>query len=159
MWKDMMRLELQWLQAQEREILPILQSFAEVARGEPTRAILTELFEAGPSRQGRLEVIFALAAWPKSDEAPKILEGWRQDGHDLVRCMECGDVADAAILSLIVKLSRTRTACYEVAYLLAKNSGMEEYANLIGPLWSEDRETDNRVSDVLASLIAQEAEA
>ena len=156
MWNEMLRYELQCCQAQEREILPIFHRFAEVAQGEPARAILQELCDAGPARQGRLEIVFALADWPELGEPPAMLEGWRRDGDALVKRMECGDASDAALLAMIVKLARTRTACYEVAYLLAKETGMTDYANLIGPLWTEDRETDNRVSDALSSLIARE---
>ncbi len=152
-WTDLFRIEVQSLHAHEEDIVLTLERIRSHADGAHTHEVLMQLIEAAPSRQGRLDVVVAIAGWEPGPRAAQAIVGWESDVDDLLDHHPKSVVIDAMILGLVLKITRLRTAGYEAAYLLAENLDAHHLSNLLRPLWIEDREGDERAASVLAALV------
>ena len=150
-----MSLELRRLHAQEEAAVTTLKEMEAQAFGELARTTLQEAIDAAPSRLGRLEIVLDGVEEPESGKPLWAFVGWRKDAQELGMGASPGEAHDAALLSLVLRMMRTRTACYEATHILARSMHAVRVANLLGTLLSMDRAMDDRVAETLARVVAK----
>jgi|GEM_PF-5961458 len=127
----MLRDETLALLSQEYDAVPILERIRPRASSAAVHETLLELIEAAPGRQARLDFARSLAGWTEERPSARFLSGWEGQVDALLDGHPNGPVLDAAILALLLKISRLRTAGYEVACLLAEALDEPNLAGLL----------------------------
>ena len=153
-WDSLLRIETMRLYAQEQDIVPTLERLRTQAVAAHTHEILLRMIDAAQGRQARVALACAGAGWTLEPRTPESLQGWQAEVDEILDHREGSAALDAMILSLVQKMTRMRTACYETAYLLAQNLAVDHVANLLHTPWMEDRAADDRAAAVLGALIA-----
>ena len=154
-WNELLRTELRRLYAQEEVAALTFAEMLEHASGTITRTILRETIDGVPARLARLEMILGDLHDPRKGKSLHSFDGWREDVREMGQGPPLEETRDTAILALFLRMLRARTACYEVASILARSLNAEKVANLLGALLISDRALDARVAETLARVVIE----
>lgn len=150
--------ELKDLLSAEKQLVKALPKMAKGANSEALRAGIEEHLEQTKGHVERLEKIFGLLGKAARAEHCKAMEGLIEEGSDLLEEEGSPDVKDAALIGAAQRVEHYEIAAYGTVRTLAQLLGMDEAAELLQETLDEEKETDEKLTELAMSEINQEAQ-
>jgi ferritin-like metal-binding protein YciE len=151
--------ELKDLLSAEKQLVKALPKMAKGAASETLRAAIEEHLEQTKGQVERLEQVFSLIDKAARAEHCKAMEGLIEEGSDIVE--EDGDeaVKDAAIIAAAQRVEHYEISGYGTARTLAELLGLDKAAELLQQTLDEERETDEKLTELAMSEVNPHAKA
>jgi ferritin-like metal-binding protein YciE len=150
--------ELKDLLSAEKQLVKALPKMAKGANSEALRAGIEEHLEQTKGHVERLEKIFGLLGKTARAETCKAMEGLIEEGSDLLKEEGSPSVKDAALIGAAQRVEHYEIAAYGTARTLAQLLGQDEAAELLQETLDEEKETDEKLTELAMSEINPEAE-
>jgi ferritin-like metal-binding protein YciE len=151
--------ELKDLLSAEKQLVKALPKMAKGANSEALRAGFEEHLEQTKGHVERLEKIFDLLGKTARAEHCKAMEGLIEEGSDLLKEEGSPSVKDAALIGAAQRVEHYEIAAYGTLRTLAQLLGQEEAAELLQETLDEEKETDEKLTELAMSEVNQEAES
>jgi ferritin-like metal-binding protein YciE len=151
--------ELKDLLSAEKQLTKALPKMAKGATSESLSAAFEEHLEQTKGHVERLEQIFEMLGKAARAEHCKAMEGLIEEGSDLLE--EDGEpmVKDAALIGAAQRVEHYEISGYGTARTLAELLGQDKAAKLLQQTLDEEKETDEKLTELAMSEINVEAEA
>ena len=107
----------------------------------------------------RLEQIFVDLGKPSGRETCDAMKGLIKEGGDIVDAVGNPDVKDAALISAAQRIEHYEVACYGSARTFAQHLGHSNVVRLLQMTLDEEKETDQRLTQLAEEGINVKAEA
>jgi ferritin-like metal-binding protein YciE len=130
---------------------------AKAAKSGEVRAALQEHLEVTRQQVKRLEKIFEQMNQQPGEKMCAGMQGLIEEGQELIEEGEPGAVLDAGLIAAAQKVEHYEIASYGTARTHAQQLGHEEIADLLQETLEEEKETDEKLTQLAESTINQEA--
>jgi ferritin-like metal-binding protein YciE len=150
--------ELRDLYDAETQLVKALPKMAEGAGSEELREAFQEHLEQTKQHVQRLEQIFEGLGEKAKGEKCKGMEGLVKEGSDLLGEDMDEDVKDAAIIGAAQKVEHYEIAGYGTVRTFASLLGESEAEQLLQQTLDEEKETDQRLTELAEELNVQAQE-
>jgi ferritin-like metal-binding protein YciE len=164
--KDVMKLntlqdlyldELRDLYDAENQLVKALPQMIKAASSDELRTAFEEHLEQTREQVSRLEQVFErYGASPKGKKC-KGMQGLIEEAKELIKEDIDEDVLDAGLIAAAQRVEHYEIAVYGCVCTYAKLLGNEEDADLLGQTLDEEKDTDERLTDIAESTINIEA--
>lgn len=150
--------ELRDLYDAEHQILKALPKMIAKTSSDELKSALSEHLEITRQQAERLEQIFEnMGEKPKAQKCLG-MEGVIKEGNELLKEAGDEDVRDAAIISAAQRVEHYEMAGYGTVRTWASLLGEEEAANLLQQTLNEEKEADQKLTDIAQSINVQAGE-
>ncbi|HEX5472026.1 MAG TPA: ferritin-like domain-containing protein, partial [Lacipirellulaceae bacterium] len=151
--------ELKDLLSAEKQLTKALPKMAKGASSEALKAAFEEHLEQTKGHVERLEEVFELLDKSPRAEHCKGMEGLIEEGAELLE--EEGEpmVLDAALIGAAQRVEHYEIAGYGTARALAEMLGLKQAVSLLQQTLDEEKETDQKLTELATSEINVEAAA
>ena len=151
--------ELKDLLSAEKQLIKALPKMAKGASSESLKAAFEEHLEQTKGHVDRLDQIFELLGKSARAEHCKAMEGLIEEGSDLLE--EDGEpvVKDAALIGAAQKVEHYEISAYGTSRSLAELLGLNKAVELLQQTLDEEKETDQKLTELAMSEINVEAPA
>lgn len=143
----------------ERQITKALPKMAKAVESEELRAAFEEHLSVTETQIERLETIFKNMDKAARGKHCPGMEGLLKEGSELIEKEEPGPALDAALIAAAQKVEHYEIAAYGTLATYAKMLEMEEAVDLLGQSLSEEKETDESLTNIASeiNLLAEQA--
>lgn len=86
------------------------------------------------------------------------MEGLIKEADEIIECTEKGSVRDAALIAAAQKVEHYEIATYGTLCTLADQLGYDDASDLLAETLEEEKETDQKLTDIAVSQINLDAE-
>ena len=154
--KELYTEELKDIYNAENQLVKALPKLAKAASSDELRQGFEEHLKQTKEHVERLEKIFEML-----DESPKGkkcagMEGLVEEGSEVLKEDLEGAVLDAALIGAAQRVEHYEIAAYGTVIAFAETLGEDEHVSLLEATLSEEKETDEKLTE-LAKQINQEA--
>ena len=149
--------ELKDLLSAEKQLVKALPKMAKGAASKALRAAFEEHLEQTKGHIERLEQIFALLNKPSRAEHCQAMEGLVAEGADLLEEEGAPMVKDAALIGAAQRVEHYEIAAYGTTRALAELLGLNEAVELLQHTLDEEKETDEKLTELAQCEIKSEA--
>ena len=154
---DLFQDELRDVYDAEKRILKALPKMAKAASDEQLRDAFTQHLEETRGQIERLEQVFAsLEEKPKGKRCLG-MEGIIAEGAELMEEDGEESVLDAGLISAAQRVEHYEITAYGTLMAWAKQLGYEEALELLGENEREEKEADEKLSEIAEGIINQQA--
>ncbi len=150
--------ELKDLLSAEKQLVKALPKMAKGASSDALRTAFEEHLEQTKEHVNRLERIFQILDKAARAEHCKAMEGLIEEGSDLLEEEGSATVKDAALIGAAQRVEHYEISAYGTARTLAELLGNTEAVNLLQQTLDEERETDEKLTQLAMSEINVEAD-
>lgn len=150
--------EIRDLLSAEKQLVKALPKMAKGASSEALKAAFQEHLEQTKGHVGRLEEIFKLLDKSARAEHCKGMEGLVEEGSKLLEEEGAPTVKDAALIGAAQRVEHYEISAYGTARTLAELLGNKQAADLLQQTLDEEKETDEKLTQLAMSEINIEAE-
>lgn len=150
--------ELKDLLSAEKQLVKALPKMAKGAASESLRAAIEEHLEQTKGHVERLETIFEQLGKAARAEHCKAMEGLIAEGSDLLEEEGAPMVKDAALIAAAQRVEHYEMSGYGSARALAEMLGHNEAVDLLQQTLDEEKETDQKLTELAMSEVNVEAE-
>jgi len=133
----------------EKQILKALPKMAQAALHEDLRHGFEEHLEQTEAQVERLEQVFEVIGEEPKGKGCKAMEGILKEGDELIKEQQ----GDAALICAAQKVEHYEIASYGSLQSWARILGEEEAADLLEETLDEERDTDERLTEIAESAI------
>jgi ferritin-like metal-binding protein YciE len=133
----------------EKQLLKALPKMAQAAQHEDLRRAFEEHLEQTEGQVERLEQVFEVIGEEPKGKGCKAMEGMVREGDELIKERK----GDAALICAAQKVEHYEIASYGSLQSWARLLGEEEAADLLEETLDEERDTDERLTEVAESAI------
>jgi len=151
--------ELKDLLSAEKQLVKALPKMAKGASSEVLRAAIEEHLEQTKGQVERLEKVFTLIDKAPRAEHCKAMEGLIEEGSELLEEEGEDAVKDAALIGAAQKVEHYEISGYGTARTLAELLGLKEGAKLLQETLDEEKETDEKLTELAMSEVNPQAHA
>jgi ferritin-like metal-binding protein YciE len=151
--------ELKDLYAAEKQLVKALPKMAKAASSENLRAGFQEHLEVTKAQVGRLEEIFSMLEASTRGSKCVAMEGLIEEGAQIMEEDAEPAVMDAALIAAAQKVEHYEIAGYGTVATYARMLGHNEAAELLQQTLEEEKETDEKLTELAESEINVEAQA
>ena len=145
--------ELKDIYNAENQLVKALPKMAKAANSEELRTGFEAHLEQTRGHVQRLEQIFKELGEKPSGKKCKGMEGLVAEGQEMMGEDFEDDVMDAALISAAQRVEHYEIAAYGCMTVWAKLLGEEEVADLLGETLGEEKETDEKLSELAETCI------
>jgi ferritin-like metal-binding protein YciE len=143
----------------ETQIIKALPKMVEAASNEELREGFSEHLQQTQTHVARLEDIFT-----RLDEKPGGvkcvgMEGVLKEGEEMIDDTEPGSVRDAGLIAAAQRVEHYEMAGYGSAREFARQLGDMSAVQLLEETLEEEKETDERLTEIAMSVVNDEANA
>jgi ferritin-like metal-binding protein YciE len=150
--------EIKDLLSAEKQLVKALPKMAKGASSEALRAAFEEHLEQTKNHVKRLEEIFAtIDAAPRAEHC-KAMEGLIEEGSDLLEEEGAPYVKDAALIGAAQRVEHYEISAYGTTRTLAELIGNQKAADLLQQTLDEEKETDEKLTELALSETRSEPE-
>jgi ferritin-like metal-binding protein YciE len=147
--------ELKDLYSAESQLVKALPKMAKAASSDDLRQGFEEHLEQTKGHVQRLEKVFqALEETPKGKKC-KGMEGLIAEGADVMEEDFEGNLMDAALIGAAQRVEHYEIAAYGTVRAFAKELGQTEQASLLTETLEEEKETDEKLTELAQQINAQ----
>jgi ferritin-like metal-binding protein YciE len=147
--------ELKDLYSAESQLVKALPKMAKAASSDDLRQGFEEHLEQTKGHVQRLEKVFqALEETPKGKKC-KGMEGLIAEGADVMEEDFEGNLMDAALIGAAQRVEHYEIAAYGTVRAFAKELGQTEQASLLTETLEEEKETDQKLTELAQQINAQ----
>jgi len=151
--------ELKDLYNAENQLVKALPKMAKAASSDELRQGFEEHLEQTKGHVQRLEKIFqALGESPKGKKC-KAMEGLVEEGSEVLEEDFEGALMDAAIIGAAQRVEHYEIAAYGTVCAFAEELGEAEQNSLLNETLQEEKETDEKLTQLAQEINAQANEA
>lgn len=145
----------------EKQILKALPKMIKAAENEDLKAAFEEHRSQTEQQVERLETIFENFGKAARGKHCTGMEGIISEGQDMISELEKGPVLDAALIASAQKVEHYEICAYGTLATYAEVLGYEEAKNLLGETLDEEKETDEKLTELAneLNLVAEEEPA
>ena len=142
----------------EKHILKALPKMAKAANSEELSAAFEKHYDETEGQVARLEQIFELLGKPARGKKCDAIEGILDEGKEIMD--EYADTAalDAGLLAAAQAVEHYEISRYGTLVAWAQKLGLSEAAELLEETLDEEKETDEKLSELAESEINAEAD-
>jgi ferritin-like metal-binding protein YciE len=144
--------ELRDLYDAEHQIIKALPKMISKVSSEELKSALSEHLEITRQQAERLEQVFQNMGEKVKAEKCHGMEGVIREGSDLLKDASNEEVRDAAIISAAQKVEHYEMSGYGTAHTWASLLGEEDAAELLGQTLNEEKEADQKLTDLAATI-------
>lgn len=155
--KDLFIHELRDLYAAEKQLLSALPSLAECARHEDLRATLECQSRQRVQHISRLDKIFEQLGVRVNGTESCGMRGLLQHADEILAEEAEDAVRDAALIAAAQRIEHYEIAAYSSARAFADRLGMEDFAWTLTQSLEDEREVDEKLTDLAAEAVNLEA--
>jgi len=145
----------------ERQITKALPKMAKAAENEELKAAFEEHLGQTEEQIQRLESVFKTLDKAARGKHCAGMEGIIEEGDKMIKEEETGPALDAAMIAGAQKVEHYEIASYGSLVEWAKLLGMDEAVELLQTTLDEEKETDEKLTQIASNLnlVAQEQAA
>ncbi len=142
----------------EKQIAKALPKLAKQAKNEELQQAFEEHLEQTQNQIERLEQVFeALGKSPRAEKCPGIL-GIIEEGEELMKNDVDDNVVDALLIASAQRVEHYEIAAYGTLCAWGDLLGIEQ-VDLLKESLAEEKETDDRLTEIAESIVNAEAES
>jgi ferritin-like metal-binding protein YciE len=156
--EDLLRLELNDLYDAENRLCDALPKMAEAATSPGLKEAFQRHFEQTRRQVSRLEQIFVDLGTPAGRETCDAMKGLIKEGAEIIAATGNPAVKDAALISAAQRVEHYEVAGYGSARTFARLLGHSTVARLLQLTLDEEKETDQRLTQLAEGNINVRAE-
>ena len=150
--QDLFLEELRDIYHAEKQILKALPKMAKAASHEELRQAFDLHLEQTKGQVERLEQVFDQLDVPKRGKRCEAMEGLIEEARSTREEIEDKSVLDVGMIINAQKVEHYEIAGYGSLVALAKQLGQDEVAQLLQETLEEEKETDQKLTQVALSL-------
>ena len=136
----------------ERQLTKALPKLAKAASNEDLRAAFELHLSETEEQISRLEQIFELLGKPARGKHCAGMEGLIEEGKEVIEVESPEAVTDAGLIAAAQKAEHYEIAAYGTMATYAKMLGMNEALRLLKQTLSEEKATDEKLSQLATSI-------
>ena len=155
--EDLMKEELKDVLNAENQIIKALPKMIKKASHEELKTAFEEHLEQTKGQVERVEQVMEMLGMPARGKTCKAMKGIIEEGQELMSEDAEEDVMDAALVAAAQKVEHYEIATYGTLCTYADLLGLQEAKKLLGLTLDEEKETDERLSELAERLINLEA--
>jgi ferritin-like metal-binding protein YciE len=143
----------------ERQITKALPKMAKATESEDLRTAFEEHLRQTEEQIGRLETIFqSMDKAARGKHCPGV-EGIIKEGSETIKENDTGPALDAALIAGAQKVEHYEIASYGTLVEWAKILGKDDAVELLEQTLAEEKETDEKLTEIASELnfVAQQA--
>jgi ferritin-like metal-binding protein YciE len=156
---DLLHHELKDLYSAENQLVKALPKMAKAASNEELKAGFEEHLEQTKEHVARLDKIAKLLDLKLTGHKCKAMEGLIEEGADLISEDADEAVRDAGLIGAAQRVEHYEIAGYGTAATLAQTLGHEEVSSLLQETLGEEKETDEKLTELAESTVNAAAAA
>jgi ferritin-like metal-binding protein YciE len=150
--------ELRDIYNAETQLTKALPKMAKAATSEDLRSGFEEHLEQTKGHVQRLEHIFDSLGEKPTGKKCKGMEGLVEEGEEMIEETE-GETRDAGLISAAQRVEHYEIAAYGCVRTYARLLGDEEAASLLEETLNEEKETDQKLTELSEAINVEAAEA
>jgi len=148
--------DIYWAEKQLTKALPKMQKNATT---DELKSAIEEHLTQTEEHVSRLEQVFEMCGKKAQAKKCEAMEGLIEEGNEIVEETEKGTMTrDAGIIMAAQKVEHYEIATYGCLVTFAKTLGMEDAVELLQQTLDEEKETDERLTQIAEGNINQAAE-
>lgn len=157
--EDLFIHDLKDLYNAEKQIVKALPKMARAASSSKLQSAFEEHLEQTRGQVERLERIFDMLDLDSKGKKCKGMEGLLEEGEELISKSKSinSDVLDAGLIAAAQKVEHYEIAGYGTARTYADLLGHDEAANLLQETLDEEKETDQKLTELAEAMINTKA--
>jgi ferritin-like metal-binding protein YciE len=144
--------ELKDIYSAEKQAVKAYPRLTKAVQSEELKEAMQEHLEQTKGQVERLERIFQILDKRSSGKTCEGMKGLVQEAQSHVEEIEKGPVLDCAIIGALQRVEHYEIAAYGTVATLAEAMGQEEVKELLGETLEEEKETDERLTQVAQSV-------
>ena len=143
----------------ETQIVKALPKMVEAASSEELREGFAEHLQQTHTHVARLEDIFTRLNEKPGGVKCVGMEGVLKEGEEMIDSTEAGSVRDAGLIAAAQRVEHYEMAGYGSAREFARQLGDLSAVQLLEETLEEERDTDERLTEIAMSVVNDEANA
>jgi ferritin-like metal-binding protein YciE len=156
--EDLLVSELQDLYSAEDQIIKALPKMVKTASSSELQECLQTHLEETREQVNRLDQIFETIGRPSGRKKCKGMEGLLEEGKELMTEDAEENVLDAGLIAAAQRVEHYEIAAYGSARTFAETLGHDEVVTLLEQTLQEEKQADQKLSEVATSVVNQRAE-
>ncbi|WP_395730440.1 ferritin-like domain-containing protein [Prosthecobacter sp.] len=157
--EDLFHHELKDLYSAENQLVKALPKMAKAATNPQLKAGFTEHLEQTKGHVQRLEQIGEALGKSLGGHKCKAMEGLVEEGAELISEDAAPEVKDAGLIGAAQRVEHYEIAGYGTARALATRLGLDEAVELLTLTLEEEKETDEKLTELALSEVNEAAAA
>jgi ferritin-like metal-binding protein YciE len=141
----------------EKQLTKALPKMAKKASNEALRSGFNEHLRQTEQHMERLEQVFDQMGMPVRGKTCKGMKNLIAEGDEMMREAEDDDVRDALLIAAAQKIEHYEIAAYGTLRTWAMLLGKNDIAGLLEQTLDEEKETDQRLTEVAESMVNKAA--
>ncbi|MBK5285129.1 MAG: ferritin-like domain-containing protein [Bacteroidia bacterium] len=137
----------------EKELTEAIPKMIENATADELAEALTGHLEVTREHVTRLEKVFSSIGEKAVEKKCEAMEGLMKEAEEIMEHTKKGMVRDAGIISAAQKVEHYEIATYGTLCTFAKTLGENEAASLLHETLEEEKEADEKLSEIAESFI------
>jgi ferritin-like metal-binding protein YciE len=156
--QDLFEATLRDIYYAEKAILKALPKMAKKASSEELAAAFEEHLQQTEGQVDRLEKIFKMIGKAARGKKCEAIEGLAKEADEIIKEAKSDTVRDAGMLAAAQAVEHYEISRYGTLKAWAEKLGMNEAARLLGETLEEEKETDDKLTDLAESEINVDAD-
>jgi len=141
----------------EQQLVKALPDVAKHATSSELKSAFNSHLKQTKNHVKRLEQCFEILGEKPTSTKCKAMAGLIAEGEELMSHIEKGQILDAALIGAAQKVEHYEITSYGTIAEWAKNLNQTEIKNLLGATLEEERETDEKLSNLACDGINKSA--
>lgn len=154
---DLLQDELKDIYDAEKQLTKALPKLAKKASAQELKSAFEEHLRQTEEHIQRLEQVFDQLGMPAKGKKCKGMQNLIAEGDDLIGDAETDDARDAVMIAAAQKVEHYEIASYGTVRTWANLLGHDDVASLLEETLDEEKETDQRLTELAESFINVEA--
>ncbi|MDB5322742.1 MAG: hypothetical protein JWN40_4373 [Phycisphaerales bacterium] len=155
--QDLMKSDLKDVLHAENQIVKALPKMIKKASHPELQEALQEHLEETKEQVNRVEQVMELLGMPVRAKTCKAMQGILEEGKEVMGEDADDDVMDAALIGAAQKVEHYEIATYGTLCTYAELLGLEEAKRLLGQNLEEEKNADQKLTDLAEAVINLEA--
>jgi ferritin-like metal-binding protein YciE len=155
--QDLMKSDLKDVLHAENQIVKALPKMIKKASHPELQEALQEHLEETKEQVNRVEQVMELLGMPVRAKTCKAMQGILEEGKEVMGEDADDDVMDAALIGAAQKVEHYEIATYGTLCTYAELLGLEEAKRLLGQTLEEEKNADQKLTDLAEAVINLEA--
>lgn len=150
--------QLRDLLSAEKQLVQALPKMASAAQSPDLQQAFQEHLAVTQTHVSRLEEAFEELGETARAKKCKGMEGLIEEGQEMIKEEGEPDVKDAGLIAAAQRVEHYEIAGYGTVEALARHLGLERIAELMEETLGEEKEADERLTEIAESHVSQQAE-
>jgi ferritin-like metal-binding protein YciE len=155
--QDLLKADLKDVLHAENQIVKALPRMIRKASHPELQEALEQHLEETKEQVNRVEQVMGLLGMPVRAKTCKAMQGILEEGKEVMGEDAEDDVMDAALIGAAQKVEHYEIATYGTLCTYAELLGLEEAKRLLGQNLEEEKNTDQKLTDLAEAVINLEA--